>query len=90
MRIYVGNMSYDMTQDELGNLFAEFGEVESVSIIEDRYTGRPKGFAFVEMPSDEEANKAIEALNEQEIKGRSIKVNQARPREERPRRSYRN
>ena len=84
--IYVGNLSYDVTQDELSGLFGEFGEVTSVKIIEDRDTGRPKGFAFVEMANQAEAEAAIASLNEKEIKGREIKVNQARPREDRPQR----
>jgi RNA recognition motif-containing protein len=85
MNIYVGSLSYDVTETELRNLFSEFGEISSVKIIEDRETGRPKGFAFVEMPNQAEAEKAIKNLNEKEIKGREIKVNQARPREDRPR-----
>jgi len=86
MNIYVGNLSYDVTQDELSGLFAEFGEVTSVKIIEDRDTGRPKGFAFVEMSNQDEAEAAIASLNEKELKGREIKVNQARPREDRSQR----
>jgi RNA recognition motif-containing protein len=85
MNIYVGSLSYDVTEAELKNLFSEFGDVSSVKIIEDRETGRPKGFAFVEMPNQAEAEKAVKNLNEKEIKGREIKVNEARPREERPR-----
>ena len=85
MNIYVGSLSYDVTENELKDLFAEFGTVSSVKVIEDRETGRPKGFAFVEMPNQDEAEKAISSLNEKEIKGREIKVNQARPREDRPR-----
>ena len=85
MNIYVGNLSYDVTETELKNLFAEFGEVTSAKIIEDRDTGRPKGFAFVEMANQAEGEAAIAALNEKELKGREIKVNQARPREDRPR-----
>lgn len=89
MKIYVGNMSYDVTQDELNDLFSEFGEVSTVKIIDDRDTGRPKGFAFVEMPKQAEAENAIKGLNEKEFKGRAIKVNQARPKEDRPRRKPR-
>jgi len=85
MNIYVGSLSYDVTETELENLFSEFGNVSSVKIIEDRETGRPKGFGFVEMPNQDEAENAIKSLNEKEIKGREIKVNQARPREDRPR-----
>ena len=85
MNIYVGSLSYDVTEAELRNLFSEFGDISSVRIIEDRETGRPKGFAFVEMPNQAEAENAIKNLNEKEIKGREIKVNEARPREDRPR-----
>ena len=85
MNIYVGSLSYDVTEAELENLFSEFGNVSSAKIIEDRETGRPKGFGFVEMPNQDEAENAIKSLNEKDIKGREIKVNQARPREERPR-----
>jgi RNA recognition motif-containing protein len=83
MNIYVGSLSYDVTESELENLFSEFGTVSAVRIIEDRDSGRPKGFGFVEMPNGDEAQKAITNLNEKEIKGREIKVNQARPRENR-------
>ena len=84
--IYVGNLSYDATEDDLREAFEEFGKVSSVAIIKDRETGRPRGFAFVEMPDGQEAKAAIEALNLKEIVGRSITVNEARPRAERPRR----
>ena len=89
MNIYVGNLPYGVSEDELRGLFAEHGEVSSANVIIDRQTGRSKGFGFVEMPTDSEAENAINALNESPIKGRNIKVNQARPRTERPpRRSY--
>ncbi len=88
MKIYVGNLPYEVMEDELKDMFGEFGEVTSVNIINDRDSGRPKGFGFVEMPGQEEAENAIKSLNEKEIKGRNIKVNQARPREDRPRRRY--
>ncbi|MFC1936166.1 RNA recognition motif domain-containing protein [Chloroflexota bacterium] len=78
MNIYVGNLSYDVTQDELSDLFSEFGDVSSVKIITDRVTERSKGFAFVEMPNQAEAENAIQSLNEKEIKGKKIKVNLAR------------
>ncbi len=87
MRIYVGNLSYDVSEDDLRTAFAAFGSVEEVIIVKDRYSGRSKGFGFVTMSGDEEAQKAIDGLNGTEIKGRSITVNKARPREERPRRS---
>jgi RNA recognition motif-containing protein len=85
MNIYVGNVKYEMTGDELKEMFSVYGEVSSVRIISDRDTGRSKGFGFVEMPNDSEAKAAIEATNEKEIGGRTLKVNEARPREERPR-----
>jgi RNA recognition motif-containing protein len=78
-KIYVGNMSYDTTEGTLRELFAAHGEVVSVSMITDRDTGRPRGFAFVEMASDAAANAAISALDGQSIDGRTLKVNEARP-----------
>lgn len=89
MNIYVGNVKYEMTGDQLQEMFSAYGEVSSARIINDRETGRSKGFGFVEMPNDSEALAAIEATNEKEIGGRTLKVNEARPREERPRRSPR-
>ena len=80
MKIYAGNLSFDVTEDELREEFASFGEVESVSIPADRYTGRPRGFAFVEMPSTSEGQAAITALNGKTLKNRTIVVNAARPR----------
>lgn len=85
MNIYVGNLSYQLTETELEELFAEFGDVSSAVIITERGSGRPKGFGFVEMPNQEEAEEAIKQLEGKEVGGRNIKVNQARPREERPR-----
>jgi len=85
----VGNVKYEMTGDQLQEMFSAYGEVSSARIISDRETGRSKGFGFVEMPNDSEALAAIEATNEKEIGGRTLKVNEARPREERPRRSPR-
>jgi RNA recognition motif-containing protein len=85
MNLYVGNLSYQMTDDDLHNVFAAYGEVSSANIIRDRESGRSKGFGFVEMPSDEEAEAAIAALDGSEIEGRTIKVNQARPRSDAPR-----
>ncbi|MET0101651.1 MAG: RNA-binding protein [Sedimenticola sp.] len=86
MNIYVGNLSYRMTDDELRDAFAEFGSVDSAKIIMDRDTGRSKGFGFVEMPNQSEGEAAIKALNDAELGGRSLRVNEARPREDRPRR----
>ena len=86
MNIYVGNLSYEITDDEVKDLFSPHGEISSVSIIKDKHSGQSKGFGFIEMPNQAEAEEAIKALNESELKGRNIKVNQARPREERPKR----
>jgi len=80
MKIYVGNLSYEVTEEELRAEFAAFGKVESVSIITDKYSGRPKGFAFVEMPTVSEGQAAITALNGKTIKDRALTVNAARPR----------
>lgn len=85
--IYVGNLSFRATEDDVRQAFGAYGEVSSVNIIVDRETGRSRGFAFVEMPNADEANAAIEALNSQEVAGRRITVNEARPRDERPQRS---
>jgi RNA recognition motif-containing protein len=82
-RIYVGNLSYDMTDSALEQLFAQHGTVESAQVMVDRDSGRSKGFGFVEMKSDQEAQAAIAALNGQMSGGRSLTVNEARPREER-------
>jgi len=84
-KIYVGNLSYDVTGSELEKLFAPHGVVQSAEIIADRETGRSKGFGFVQMGSDEEAKAAIGALNGKEVGGRALTVNEAKPREERPR-----
>ena len=84
-KLYVGNLSYDTTSDSLGQAFSAYGKVESSEVISDRMTGRSKGFGFVEMSSDSEAQAAISALNGQEQNGRALTVNEARPREERPR-----
>lgn len=83
MSIYVGNLSYSVTQDDLTEVFAEHGTVKSVHLPTDRETGRPRGFGFVEMESEEEETAAIEALDGAEWMGRDIKVNKARPREQR-------
>jgi RNA recognition motif-containing protein len=89
MNIYVGNLSYSMTEDDLKQVFAEFGEVSSAAIITDKYSGRSKGFGFVEMPTQAEAEAAVRSLDGKSVKGRNLKVNQARPREERPQRQPR-
>jgi len=82
-RLFVGNISYRMTEDDLRDTFGEFGNVTDAHIVTDRETGRSRGFAFVEMADDGDAEKAIEALNGKELEGRSLTVNVARPREER-------
>jgi RNA recognition motif-containing protein len=87
-KLYVGNLSYDTTEDGLRTKFAEAGTVVAVDLIKDRDTGRTKGFAFVTMTTQEEAENAIKILNGKTLDNREIKVNIARPREERPRRSY--
>jgi len=89
MNIYVGNLDYSVTEDGLKNAFSEFGDVSSVNIIKDKYSGQSKGFGFVEMPDNSEADQAIKALNGKVLNGRSIKVNQAEPRGKRPRRRSR-
>ncbi len=89
MNIYVGNLAYGVTEDELREAFGAYGEVSSVSLITDKFTGNSKGFGFVEMPSNSEADAAIKGLNETEVKGRNMRVNQAKPREERPSREPR-
>ena len=78
--IYVGNMSYGTTQDTLQALFEEYGQVKSINIVTDRQTKRPRGFSFVEMATDEAAQAAIAALNGQEVDGRALNVNEAKPR----------
>jgi RNA recognition motif-containing protein len=87
MNIYAGNLPYRITEDELRDLFAEYGEVSSAKMVIDRDSGRSKGFGFVEMPDNAQAKAAIEALNGTEVQGRNIVVNEARPKPERsPRR----
>ena len=82
MNIYVGNLSYEVTEEDLREAFKVFGGVDTVRIIKDNYTGRSKGFGFVEMPVKAEAQSAIEGLNGKDLKGRKLKVNKARPRSE--------
>lgn len=84
MKIYVGNLSYRTSDDGLRAAFEQFGTVSSVDIIQDRETGRSKGFGFVEMPDNAEGQKAIEAMDNNELDERTLKVNEARPREPRP------
>jgi RNA recognition motif-containing protein len=82
-KLYVGNLAFQTTSQDLEQLFAQAGTVQSASVVEDRDTGRSRGFAFVEMSSQEEATSAIEQFNGKEVGGRSLKVNEARPRENR-------
>ena len=83
MKLYVGNLSFQTSSNDLNQLFAQAGTVESAAVVEDRETGRSRGFGFVEMSSKEEAQKAIEQFNGKEINGRNLNVNEARPRENR-------
>ncbi|MCH8189860.1 MAG: RNA-binding protein [Chloroflexi bacterium] len=82
MNIYVGNLAYEVTDEELEAAFAMHGQVDSARVVQDRYSGRSRGFGFVEMPSNSEAEAAIQALNGQELKGRALTVNEARPRDD--------
>lgn len=86
MKLYVGNLSFSTSENTLEDAFAAFGNVDSVSIINDRDTGRSKGFGFIEMSDDQEAKAAIAGLDGKDLDDRNIKVNEARPREERPNR----
>lgn len=83
MKLYVGNLAFQTTSEDLENLFSQVGTVQSANIIEDRETGRSRGFGFVEMSSKEEGNEAIEKFNGKEVSGRNLNVNEARQREER-------
>lgn len=82
MKLYVGNMAYSVTDAQLRSAFEAYGKVDDVAIIMDRDTGRPKGFAFVTMPNAQEANAAIDGLNDQDLGGRPLRVNEARPKAE--------
>jgi RNA recognition motif-containing protein len=83
VNIYIGNLAYGVTSDDLHQAFGAFGEISRATVITDRETGRSKGFGFVEMPNDDEARKAIEGMNDQPLSGRNIRVNEAKPREDR-------
>lgn len=83
MKLYVGNLSFNTSNNDLNDMFAEFGAVQSSNVIEDRETGRSRGFGFVEMSSQSEGEAAISALNGKEVDGRELKVNEAKPREDR-------
>jgi len=82
MNIYVGNLSREVTEEDLRQAFEAFGKVESINIIKDRFSGEPRGFGFVEMPAKAEAQSAINGMNGKELKGRTLTVNEARPRSE--------
>ena len=82
MNIYVGNLPYEVTEEDLREAFEVFGEVETIKVIRDNYTGRSRGFGFVEMPDSADARSAIDGLNGKELKGRTLNVNEARPRTE--------
>ena len=88
MNIYVGNLQYSVSEDEIKGVFAEYGEVESVKIITDKFSGRSKGFGFVDMPVDADAQKAIDELNDTDLKGRNMKVNQAREKSDDNRKNF--
>lgn len=83
MKLYVGNLPYNVTEDDIRKAFAEFGTVDSVNIVTDKYTGKSKGFAFVEMNSKEESRAAVAGVNGKQIGGRTVRVDEARPRPER-------
>ena len=89
MNIYVGNLNWETTEDELRQAFESYGQVDTATIIKDKYTGASRGFGFVEMPSDQEGQAAIDGLNGTELGGRTLRVNLARPREDRGRRDNR-
>jgi RNA recognition motif-containing protein len=82
MNIYVGNLAYEVTEEDLKEAFEAFGEIETIRVLKDNNTGRSKGFGFVEMSNNTDAQSAIDGLNDQELKGRALKVNTARPRTE--------
>jgi RNA recognition motif-containing protein len=80
MNIYVGNLSRDISEEDLKQAFEAFGQIESVSVVKDKYSGESRGFGFVEMPAKDEAQSAIDGLNGKDLKGQSLNVNEARPR----------
>ncbi len=88
MKLYVGNLSFNTTENELQDLFSQYGTVSEVALITDKMTGRSRGFAFVTMGSGDEGQAAIGALNGKEIGGRKLTINEARPRDDRPQRSF--
>lgn len=89
MKVYVGNLPFSVGDEALRELFSSYGEIEEVTVIKDKYTGRSKGFGFVTLKDDASAKKAVAEMNDKEIEGRKLKVNEARPMEERPERPRR-
>jgi RNA recognition motif-containing protein len=87
-KIYVGNLNYNTTEDELRNMFSQYGTIESVNIITDRFSGQSKGFGFIEMADADEAQQAIDGMNQQELGGRTLKVNEAREKRHDNRRNF--
>jgi RNA recognition motif-containing protein len=83
MKLFIGGLSRDVSDDDLLKAFESFGKVDSATVVKDKFTGESRGFGFVEMPTESEAQAAINGLNEKDLKGRTVKVNEARPREER-------
>jgi RNA recognition motif-containing protein len=83
MNIFVGNLSHDVSEEELRSAFSDFGQVSKVTILKDKFTGEPRGFGFVEMPAKAEAEAAIKGMNQKELKGRALNVNEARPQTDR-------
>lgn len=88
MKVYVGNLSFNIDDEALKKLFSSYGEIEEAIVIKDKFSGRSKGFGFVTFKDDESAKKAISEMNEKEVEGRNLKVNEARPMEERPKRDF--
>lgn len=84
MKVYVGNLPFSIDDEKLREVFSKFGEIEEATVIKDKYSGRSKGFGFVTFTNDENAKKAVEEMNDKEVEGRALKVNEARPMEERP------
>lgn len=89
MRIYVGNLPYSATDEDLREAFGEFGELTSAEVVKDKFSGQSKGFGFVEMPNNADADQAIKSLNDTMLKGRKLTVNEARPRPDKPQRHFR-
>ncbi len=89
MNIYVGNLAYTVTEDDLKEAFSGFGEISSVRLVSDKFSGKSKGFGFIEMPDNSEAEAAMNALNGSSFNGRDMKASQAKPREDRPQRRHR-